>query len=767
MPKQMKFYLNLIFLFYGTFSFSQHVILNEIMSSNYQVIADEDGDYVDWIELYNNSNIPINLEHFKLTDDPSVIDKWSFPSIIINPHEFLLVFASGKNRITLNQLHTNFKIDSDGEPLILSSPNHNIIDSYSPISLGQNKSYGRLNDGTPNIGFLSIATPNQSNNSAEFITEIHFSTPSGFYSTPFELILDCQDSIYYTLDGSIPTLNSNLYTSSIHVSSNSPNKFSLITTSPLVYLPDEWPNSEFGFQLPQENLNKGMILRTVSYKNGIATSKIYNHTYFTTPNKYTLPVLSLITDSLNLFDQDTGIYVPGNLNANWTGNYNQRGITWERSGNLDYFGHNGNLKFSKPIGFRISGQSTRSKPQKSIRIYFRGEYESTKVKYPFFPKRNYSEFKRIILRSSFTYWWGKNTLFQDDFLQTVVSQNNIDLDFQMSQASVLFINGEYWGLHNIRERQDKYYLAAIHAINPDSIDILAGNLSVIEGSSNEFTELIDFVESHDLSEVGNYEFVNSKIDINNYINYCIIEMYFNNTDWPKNNLKLWKSKKTDSKWRFLLYDLDATLSNYKTNPFDSFSDSLNAQCNLFNSLLTNKTFKAKFINQFIYHLQTTFNPKVNIQLIDEFESIYDPEIKEHIKRWSNPNSYAKWKENCESMKTFISNRPCYMKDILINKFHLNDMDEFDCYYRLNQKNEPVLIYPNPNNGNFTLLIKEQKENNPGNIIIYDQLGKKVYTQTILNNALQVNLNNLSNGIYFVKIEYGGELHTEKIIISKQ
>lgn len=743
-------------------SFAQGLVINEIMTSNDHTISDQDGEYVDWIELYNRSSSPINLQNFKLSDDPTHIDKWSFPSISIDAYGFLIVFASGKDRNAM-ELHTNFKIKSSGEVIILSDQTSFIIDSIPPVSLETDKTYGRLNDGTPNLGFLSDPTPNQSNNSQQFINEIIFSDRSGFYKNSFDLTLTSDDSVYYTLDGSMPSLQSNLYTDPISISSIAPNTISLIPTNHIPYVPNIWPNDEFGFQTPQNDLNKGVVLRAMSFKNGAPTSKVYSHTYFTENIEYTFPVISLITDSLNLFDRDTGIYLPGthldSSNMDWTGNYYQRGDGWERMGNIDFFDDKRNLVFSEAVGFRISGQKSRSAPQKSIRLYFRDEYGSSKINYPFFRSRNYSDFKRIILRSSFTYWWGRNTLFQDDLLHTFVSQNNLDIDVQMSRPSILFINGEYWGIHNIRERQDKHYLESIHGIDGDSVDIIEGNMSV-EGNAYDFIELINFVELNDLSNPLNYEFVKNKIDIDNYIDYFIVEMYFNNQDWPANNVKIWRLQSPHSKWRWMLYDLDAAMSDYEGSSFDYMSGATDKQSVLFNSLLRSNAFKNKFLDRFIFHLKTTFNPNRMNELIHQFQSIYEPEIAEHISRWSNPVDYNSWKNSCDFLRTFIENRPCHMKDILIDQFNLKDMGEFDCLYN---NSFDVKIFPNPSSGKFTLSMNKAEEVK-GSITVFNGLGQNVYNKIFNSNISQIDLSFLGNGIYFFRLDIDGGYETKKIVI---
>ncbi len=763
----MKLLLFISFLFCWTAIFSQDIVINEFMSDNNQTIADEDGDFVDWIELYNNSNTTINLHGLKLSDDPDNLDKWVFPSVFIAPNGFLIIFASGKDRTNSDPLHTNFKIKASGEPIILSNQDNVKIDSLPAIPLEPDKSYGRLDDGTENLGYFMNPTPNYSNNGQQFEKEIMISRTPGFYTGPFYLKLSCEDSVYFTLDGSNPTVKSKLFTDTILISSSLPNKLSLIPTTSINYDPDLWPNNEFGFRAPQYNLNKARVLRMQSFKNGVKTSKIYNATYFTNDRNYTFPVISLITDSLNLFNHDSGIYIPGvhlvSNNLHWTGNYYQRGEDWERSGNIELFNSSGELEFSKEIGFRISGQASRSAPQKSIRIYFEDEFGSSGINYPFFPDRDYSNYERLILRSSFTYWWGKNSLFQDDFLQTAVSQSEFNVDLQMTLPSVLFINGEYWGIHNIRERQDKYYLQSIYGIDKDSVDIIEGNMTVIEGSAETFIYLMEFVELNDLSITSNYEFVKANIDIHNYIDYFIIQTYFGNYDWPHNNIKMWKMQRTNSKWKWLLFDLDATINDVSFNPFNHINNSSGTQVLLFNSLLQNEEFKSEFVQRYAYHLQNSFNPGIINSQLDQFISKYSPEVSEHIYRWGNPSDYYTWIKSCDHIREFIENRPCYMKEILIEQFELHDLS-FDCFYNLPHENA-INIYPNPSAGNITIVFND-KTGEPKEIRIINVMGQIIYQNDTDNLIHHLDLSFLKNGVYFIQILGSNSNKTEKLLIRK-
>ena len=271
------------------------IFINEIMSNNESCISDIDGEYSDWIELYNNSDDTINLGNYLLSDNRNNLNKWSFPQTTISPGGTILIFASGKDLIINSELHANFKLSSDGEPIYLSNNNGVLIDSIRAISLGEDDSYGRLPDGSANLINLDIYSPNNSNNNT---SQLVFSKPAGFYQSPFYINIKSlkNDTIYYSLDGSLPNMNSYILNDSIFIYNKSldPNYFSSISTSNSSVRP--WVS-------PIDLIDKANIVRCVSYKDGRPSSNIYTQTYFINPkisNNYNTPVLSLVTEETSL-----------------------------------------------------------------------------------------------------------------------------------------------------------------------------------------------------------------------------------------------------------------------------------------------------------------------------------------------------------------------------------------------------------------------------------------------------------------------------------
>jgi len=289
-------------------------------------------------------------------------------------------------------------------------------------------------------------------------------------------------------------------------------------------------------------IDKANIIRFASFRNGQRTSKIYTKTYFIDKNifsKYNMPVISLVSEEDNLFNYELGIYVPGTHydpeNPEWSGNYFKDGDEWERPVHIEYFENDGCLGFSQNAGIRIHGLKTRQAAQKSLKLYARNEYGDKYFNYPLLPQKSITEYKRFLLQTTMGSWRG-NPIIGDVLAHEIV--RDLNFEYQDYQAVVVYLNGEYWGIHTLRDRIDERYIAYTNNVDKDSVDIINGNFWLVEAGSNEhYLKLADFIEVKDLSFESNYEYVKTQIDIYSFIDYQIAEMFFSNKDWPDNNQK--------------------------------------------------------------------------------------------------------------------------------------------------------------------------------------------------------------------------------------
>ncbi|MFN6946245.1 MAG: CotH kinase family protein [Cytophagaceae bacterium] len=783
----IRWYFLIIFPFYD--SIGQSLIINEIMSSNHSVIMDEDGDFEDWIELYNSANTSINLLNFAITDNPERPNKWTFPSLIVPPNSYILIFASGKNRKSGTNLHTNFKISASGEPIILSNPFGTEIDRFEEKAIPTNHSYGRKTDGAAEKVLFSQSTPGYSNDGAQFIAleELSFSHTSGFYSSPFKLEISSENpevSIYYTLDGSPPSTSSHVFNEAILITDRSlePNGISEIRTNPDAEV------FTWQWKLPKEEISKATTIKARAFLDNEPQSHEYTSTYFVYPegaNKYTLPVISITTHPENLFNYDTGIYVHGkhhDMNPSWgwffgTGNYHQRGVEWERTAYMEYFEPDGSVAISQNVGIRIHGLGSRALPQKSLRIYARNIYGSNTFDYQFFKNRDFKDYKRIVLRNSGQDFL--NTMFKDGLTGVLIDTLNIE--YQLYQPSIVFINGEYWGIHNIRDRMDENFLSYSKGADHGNIDMLDNRDEIMYGSNENFKNLLQFIEENDLQISSNYNYVAEEIDLNNFMDYWISKQYLATYDWPGNNIRFWRSTEPKSKWRWIFFDNDDALFYPEFNSIEhtTFEGNVNYpnplwSTFLFRNLLRNNTFKEAYINRADHLLEHIFSPARVISKIDSLKKLIEPEIDEHISRWGWPDSREEWEWYVEMMKEFAKKRPCFMRTHLFDYFNLNDDPRFqkytdkDCNTIITEiETNSLVIYPNPNAGNFYLqLHSPNKQLMP--FKLFNALGAIVQESNInLDegiNDCSIQIDNVLPGVYFLHFTIGNNNEVKKIII---
>jgi len=693
---------------------SAQVKINEVMASNQNTVADNAGEYSDWIELHNTTGTSIDLANYYLTDDYSNLKKFRFTSasgqVVVPANGYLLIWASSATGRGVK--HTSFSLSAEGEEVALVLPDGvTLVDSLSYGPQRMDVSYGRFPNGGTVLKYFASPTPGVANTASnsydELLSPPVFSHAGGFYSTSFTLTISHSTpgvTIYYTTDGSVPSAasltpqsytyrnnypgsdqtkqyQSYTYATPLTVSdpSSAANKISTIATT----------HSQSLSYLPSSPIYKGKVVRAVAVKSGALSSEIISSSYFFSAsglNKFTLPVVSIVTQEDGLFSYSNGIYVPGVDFDNWRNanpsqtpdsgspaNYRREGETAERAAHFEII-ETDTVVYKQDAGIRINGGWSRGYKFKSLRVYGTDQYKT--IGHRIFPQLSYSEYKTFILRNSGNDY--NSIYFRDALIHESVA--HLKIDIQEYRPSILFLNGEYWGIYNLRQRQDKHYYNQKYGVNADSLDI-AGD-GVEEGSAAHYSAMISYINSNGATSSTHYNYVKTQMDVESFRDYQITEIFYNNQDWGTNNIKYWRKQTSynaaapfghDGRWRWSLYDADATISNWTDDRLGIASSFTNwwDPGFLLNKLLQNTTFRDDFINRFADLMNTTFLPSHLTQLIEAKRDGISAEIPAHLDRWKTLANSAEWLDEINDCITFFQQRPGFQRTHIRNKFGLN------------------------------------------------------------------------------------------------
>lgn len=757
------------------------LFISELMASNDHTLLDEDGESSDWLELYNKGDSAINLAGHYLSDDRGNPLKWALPAFELSPGDFLLIFCSGKNRSTdVAALHSNFRISAAGEAVILSKGSQ-ILQVISPIQLTADVAWAALPAGGDAYFRTTSPSPGKAN---LFDWKVGFSHEAGFYDAAVPLTLTYEAPtpegviIRYAVGGELPTSSSPSFTTEFLIEDRSPapNEVSAIPTTPNY---NGWDGEIFYLKWaePRKPVAKGTVLKAAAFLNDQRISPITTQTYFVfsdSADRYPYPVVSLSSPADSLFSEERGIYVPGAASEPddlvWTGNYFNSGRAWERVTSFEYF-EAGEPVINQTVGLRIHGGKTRGAAQKSLRVYARSEYGKKDLEHPFFGDDGQSSYRHIILRTSLGSW--TNSIITDVFAHQAVKGLNIDI--QEYQPVIVFLNGEYWGIHTMRERIGRHKIAAEYGLDDDEINVYASYGDAIDGDleDTEFIFLRDqYLAQNDITHPDTYAYIQERIDVDNFIDYFLAQVYFNNRDWPANNSKMWRSAAYDNKFRWLYYDLDAAMGqdNVDNNLLSRLLDEENANrelswsTRLVRSLIKNDDFRTRFVDRARHLLQTTLNPATLTPILDSIVATYEPAMEEHQERWWGQPASAAWKRIVSNhIYRFVLLRNCEMEGHLINQFGIEPF--LDC--TAEEVSRQLNVYPNPSSG----VIRVDSDNPEGAFYqyqIHDQLGRHVLAgrKELYRFGEPLDLSALPQGFYYLSVfdERGGTVSTVRIVM---
>jgi len=539
------------------------LVINEFMASNDSDsnIADPNGDYDDWIEIYNFGNTPIDLAGMYMSDKPYNPTKWQVPSgypsqTTVPAYGFVVIWADEEPEE--GPLHADFKISADGEDILLSDANETLIDAISFGPQTANISYQRYPDGADNWQFASIPTPGAHNDPGYIgeVNEIEFSHTRGFYDTPFNVTMACTTpgaTIYYTTDGSAPVVGE----------ANSPR--SIRYTAPVA-------------------VSGSKCLQAAAIKTGWRPSKTTTHTYIfgASDAVKSMTVVCLVGDPNQTFFEPNGImaivggyYVDGV----WTSGgdpsaYNNpihRGIDYERPVSFEIIDPHTSTDLQIDCGIRVHGSDyTRPRYTRgedwttcwinnwpnwnsnkfSFNLWFRSEYGNNRLEYAFFPFIDVDRFESIVLRGGHN---DQCTPFvKDEWARRLFREmGRVQLTGTFAN---LYLNGQYKGLYNPSGRLEKESLQEWYNTDNDFDVITQSGLR--DGTWDEWNALRNYVYSHDMSNSEYYSYVASKFDIPTFIDFLILEIHIGNFDWPGNNWDLHRERSEDGIFRYSVWDAE-------------------------------------------------------------------------------------------------------------------------------------------------------------------------------------------------------------------
>ena len=623
------------------------ICVNEIMPANSSMYMDPTYNYSGWVEFYNSGESSFSINGHYLSDDPKNPKKYRISNINAKiPAKGYYIYWFDHNDLLSYQ--ANFKLNCEGGELTLYNSSGNPITSITyPLQI-QNISYARTTDGGETWGFCTTPTPGKTNTGSNFAAERcpepEFSLKGGIYKSNYSVRLTCPSGmeIRYTTDCTEPTSSSPKWNS----------------------------GSTFSF-------TKTTILRARVMANGYMPGTTVTQSYIISNRDFTLPVTSIVTDPKNLWDNTIGIYCVGTNGIPGKGqgavNWNR---DWARPSNFELLKGNQQL-FSQECDIAISGGWTRANPLKSLKLNAEKKYDQkNKFLYPFFEAKPGLKFKSLLLRNSGNDFG--NTMMCDATQQSI-TEGILDLDYQAYHPTIHYLNGEYYGIINLRERNNSQYVYSNYGYDSDSLDFIE-KIAPSEGVYEIHNGTIDALDqlgkiSANASNPTVYKQIEQLMDMDEYIAYMIVEMYSGNWDWPVNNTKLFRHR-NNGKFRWIVYDLDGGFENINYNPIQGEGNSLmSSACDglhtavLFRNLIKNTTFKQRFIDYFTLCLGSIYRPERVIHIIDSIASNIRAEIPYNQQRWGTTWGFE---SRVSGFKNFATGRPNALIQMLKNYFKLSE-----------------------------------------------------------------------------------------------
>ncbi len=622
---------------------SKDLVITELAAVNTSEQA-PNGKTPDYVELYNASDKPIDLGSYKLSDSKRAERFFALPSLTLQPGRFLVLWCS-KQKMKGAQT-APIGLGRYGDTVYLKNSRGVVVDSLSYRRLSAGVSCGRVLGADDKAVYFDKLTPGKRNGQSALAGALKnpvLQPAGGVVKKGQTLTIQCADPVYYTLDGSEPTEQSQRY------------------TEPL-------------------KITKTVCVRARAFRAGAVPSDIVTATYLTKWD-HTLPVVCLSTDKANLYSESRGIWADG---KNKSSEFPYLGANfwqdWERPVHFEYWNDKGEPQLSFDAGMKVFGQFSRALEQKSVSIRLRDKYGPGEVVYPFFKDGKVNVFSSLVLRNSGQDF--SSAHLRDAFCAKVIKGQS-SVDFMDYQPVAVYVNGRYHGIYDLREKIDVDYLASHYDVDPDKIDLIKGASRVQSGSIDRWNALMGYLKTHDLREQSAYDYVCSQVDIDELIEYWMFESFFTNTD--TGNIRFWRENTKGGKWRWLFFDADWAFypTTYKRNYIDNYLDPQGHGVGhafstlLMRSLMKSPQFRTRLLQLHKKHLQTTFDQKRLLRLLDEMTVEIDGEMQRHCKRWDSV-SYARWQSSVRELRRIVGEMPQLFRQKMIKSFSMTK-EEIETY----------------------------------------------------------------------------------------
>lgn len=592
------------------------LIISEAMSSNSKHMP-VNGKHYDLVELKNNTDQPLDLSGYYLSDKRSEPQRYALPDVTLEPGAYWIIYCSGEPSLGNN--HTSFKLSADGETLYLSKDGQFVDVLTIPGQLQKNESYGR--DGNIPV-YFSRPTFGQENATGYLsgIESPSASIESGIYAEAVTVSLSGDGDIYYTLNGTTPTEASSRYEGPILIDG--------VTT-----------------------------LRCLCVNEG-RTSSVASYTY-AVGVEHELPVLVLSIPQASLTG-DTGVLV-------------NREKEYEHQATVTLI-ENGQEMFSIPCGFRLHGNDSRYCSKQNFQLRFRSDYGVGKLEYQLFEDSDIDEFNSLLLKGGSEDCY--KAVMRDELATAIAADTS--LYTQSMKPVVLYLGGKYWGVYYIRERFSDDYVASHLNVSEESVDMCYSTYAYEQcGNNEDFLALRQYCKNHDMSTEENFNYLASQIDVESLMDWYICRSYVGDNDLA--NIRRFRSSEADGLWRWMYYDLDWSFCFNGSSAFSDLIADANGDRTLMRAAIASEAGRDMFLTRCAALMNSVLNEDYISATVDAIVSQVDSEMVRDRERWNS--SYEYWESCVQEIRNFAADgkRTKYFLQDLKSYFNLSD-SEMDYYF---------------------------------------------------------------------------------------